>query len=32
MFFESNKVARDSRFFRTVLAETVAIGAFVEFS
>lgn len=31
MFFESNKAARDPRFFRTVLAETVAIGVFVEF-
>jgi len=31
MFFESNKAARDSRFFRTVLADTVAIGVFVEF-
>ncbi len=31
MFFESNKAAHDSRFFRTVLAETVAIGVFVEF-
>jgi hypothetical protein len=31
MFFESNKAARDSRFFRTVLAETAAIGVFVEF-
>lgn len=31
MFFESNKAARDSRFFRTVLVETVAIGVFIEF-
>lgn len=31
IFFESNKAARESRFFRTVLAETVAIGVFIEF-
>jgi hypothetical protein len=31
MFFESNRAARDSRFFRTVLAGMVVIGVFVEF-
>jgi hypothetical protein len=31
MFLRSNKAAADSRFFRTLLAETVAIGVFVEF-
>jgi hypothetical protein len=31
MFFESSKAARDPRFFRTLLAETAAIGVFVEF-
>jgi ABC-type Na+ efflux pump permease subunit len=31
MFFESTKAARDPRFFRTVLSETVAISVFVAF-
>jgi hypothetical protein len=31
MCFESNKAARDPRFFRTMLAETVAVGVFIEF-